>query len=308
MAIGGYNISGEPSDEWMKTMARGRIITNEITKDRQVNELSSDTSRLAFTWLVTFADKEGRTYGDPALVRSMLFPRRDDITIEQMTAYIQEWQEAGFIQWYEAGGDRWIYFTGFDKNQPGLRKEKEPPSRIPPPPGWTEPPADDDADGTPEVRQDDAESPPDVPDKGREVEGNSNGIEKGKEGNGNSLAANAPALAIYQNIRLIYMHEFPDKAKPRANTKSLVGKVRTRMESAHFADHWHSALTRAGRSDLLRKSGWFDLSWFLKNDDNYEKCLNGNYDSTARAGPQATTSADAIIDEYLKENPDGDPQ
>ena len=168
-------------------MARGRIITNEITKDRQVNELSSDTSRLAFTWLVTFADKEGRTYGDPALVRSMLFPRRDDITIEQMTIYIEEWQAAGFIEWYEAGGDKWIFFTAFAKNQPGLRKEKEPDSRIPPPPGYSPTPADDDAECPPEVRQDGAECPPDIPDKEREVEENSNGIENGKEENVNSF-------------------------------------------------------------------------------------------------------------------------
>ena len=115
-------------------MARGRMIANSIASDKRVSDLSDDTSRLAFTWLVTFADCEGRTYGDPALVCSMLFPRRRDVTPERMAAYLQEWHDAGLIVWYEADGDKWVWFPAFDKNQPGLRKEKEQPSVVPTPP------------------------------------------------------------------------------------------------------------------------------------------------------------------------------
>jgi hypothetical protein len=115
-------------------MARGRMITNEIAKDKRINDLSDDTSRLAFTWLITFADVEGRTNGDPALVRSMLFPRRTDITLERMEGYIREWANIGLIQWYQAAGDLWISFPSFAKNQVGLRKNREPKSSIPQPP------------------------------------------------------------------------------------------------------------------------------------------------------------------------------
>ena len=115
-------------------MASGRMITNLICRDKRVHQLSSDTSRLAFTWLITFADSEGRTPGDPAVVRSMLFPRREDVTIEQMEAIISEWHSLGLAVWYEAEGDLWIWFPGFEKNQPGLRKDRETPSKIPPPP------------------------------------------------------------------------------------------------------------------------------------------------------------------------------
>lgn len=115
-------------------MARGRMIANAITLDKRVNSLSSDTCRLAFTWLVTFADCEGRTYGDPALVRSMLFPRRDDVTAAQVEGFIKEWAQAGLVVWYEAAGDQWLFFPAFAKNQPGLRKEKEQPSVVPAPP------------------------------------------------------------------------------------------------------------------------------------------------------------------------------
>lgn len=118
-------------------MAYGRMIVNAITKDKRINQLSDDTSRLAFTWLITFADREGRTYGDPAIVRSMLFPRRDDVSIEQMAAYIREWHKLRLIIWYEVDDDWFIFFPAFDKNQPGIRKEREAASIMPPPPEST---------------------------------------------------------------------------------------------------------------------------------------------------------------------------
>lgn len=113
-------------------MARGRFISNAIISDKKINQLSDDTSRLAFTWLITTADAEGRTHGDPAMVRSLLFPRRVDVTVEQVEVYISEWEALGLIRWYDANGDTWIDFPNFEKYQIGLRKEREPSSQIPP--------------------------------------------------------------------------------------------------------------------------------------------------------------------------------
>lgn len=112
-------------------MAKGRMINNKIVLDKKVHDLSSDTSRLAFTWAITFADCEGRIPGDPTILRSTIFPRRTDITDEQMQLYIQEWASKELIVWYEAEGDLWIQFTNFEKNQVGLRKDREAPSFIP---------------------------------------------------------------------------------------------------------------------------------------------------------------------------------
>lgn len=113
-------------------MARGRFITNGITSDKKINDLSDDTSRLAFTWLITFADCEGRTHGDPAMVRSLLFPRRTDVTIERMEAYLAEWQAVGLVRIYTANGDTWLDFPNFAKHQTGLRKDHEASSTIAP--------------------------------------------------------------------------------------------------------------------------------------------------------------------------------
>ena len=115
-------------------MAKGRMINNTIVFDAKIHRLSCDTSRLAFTWLVSFADVEGRTYGDPAIVRSLLFPRRSDVTIDDVAEYIQEWHDQELIILYEAEDDKWIQFINFEKNQVGMRKDREAPTNIPAPP------------------------------------------------------------------------------------------------------------------------------------------------------------------------------
>lgn len=139
-------------------MARGRMISKEITLDKRVNDLSGDTSRLAFTWLVTFADCEGRVHGDPAVVRSLLFPRRTDVTVPDVEKFIREWHDCGLVEWYEADGDRWIAFPKFSSHQVGLRKDREAPSSIPAPPSE-------------ELRTNAGLTPEDIPVKLKEVNG-----------------------------------------------------------------------------------------------------------------------------------------
>jgi len=92
-------------------------------------------------------------------------------------------------------------------------------------------------------------------------------------------AKNAPAVSQFEEIRTLWVELFPDKPKPRS-TKSITGKVKTRMSEPHFRDNWRAAMLRASRSNYvgLKDTTWFDLGWFLDNDSNYEKCLNGKYD------------------------------
>lgn len=108
-------------------MARGRFISNAIITDRQVHDLSSDTCRLAYTWLITLADREGRVIGEPDLLLAQLFPRRlNEITPDDIERFINEWVLAGFVVWYEGkDGDRVLQLVNFEKHQVGLRKERE---------------------------------------------------------------------------------------------------------------------------------------------------------------------------------------
>lgn len=114
-------------------MARGRFIENKIVLSKQVSLLSDDTCRLMFTWMITFADREGRLFGDPALIRGTIFPRNEKITIKKVESYLQELSDVGLILRYESKGDKFVLFPGFSDSQIGLRKDKEPESGYPPP-------------------------------------------------------------------------------------------------------------------------------------------------------------------------------
>lgn len=106
-------------------MPRGRFISKDICIDRDVNNLSGFESMLAFTWLIPHLDCNGLTYGDPAIVRSMVFPRRSDISIDDMAGYIQDWVNAGLIKVYEKDNEPYIWFPNFNKHQIGLNKTRE---------------------------------------------------------------------------------------------------------------------------------------------------------------------------------------
>jgi len=115
-------------------MARGRFISNDIIADKEINELSSDTSRLAYIFLITLADCEGRVIGDPVYLASVLFPRRREVTPDMIRSFIIEWINAGFIVWYETpNGEKAIQLINWGKHQKGLRKDREAPTNFPDP-------------------------------------------------------------------------------------------------------------------------------------------------------------------------------
>ena len=78
---------------------------------------------------------------------------------------------------------------------------------------------------------------------------------------------------------------FPSKPQPRPTNKTLCKKLTTRLKEAEFRDTWIAAMTRASKSTWCNEGGWFTLDWFLKNDDNWRKCLDGNYDDKGAMAP-----------------------
>jgi len=111
-------------------MARGRFIDKGTCLDKKINSFSIE-SELGFILLLTHADCEGRVFGDPEVVKSLIFPRRKEITPEMMGSFIDEWTAAGMIILYDVEDDTYIQFVNFEKHQKGLRKDREPVSTIP---------------------------------------------------------------------------------------------------------------------------------------------------------------------------------
>ena len=111
-------------------MARGRFVSKAISLDEKVNDLSDDTARLLFTWLITHLDCEGRIYGDAQTIKSIVFPRRQDST-RKIEKYLKELENSRLIFRYSVNGNQYLCMKNFEKHQPGLRKDKESQSQIP---------------------------------------------------------------------------------------------------------------------------------------------------------------------------------
>jgi hypothetical protein len=158
-------------------MARGRMLNNSVSASLKFHQLPDDTCRLMATWLISHLDYNGVFYGDPAMVKSAIFPRRTDISTEQIEQYLNAMQDAGLIVLFDANGDRWQYWPGFTHNQVGLRPEKEAQSY------YADPPVDDTEPGQSEDEQ--------KTETGRTEDGNVTPERKGTEKKGIQPSADA---------------------------------------------------------------------------------------------------------------------
>ena len=150
-------------------MAKGRMLNKTIGLDDDVQELSCDTARLLFSWIIAHLDQYGCFYGDAKKVKSLVFPLRNDIKIQKVEQFLTEFEQPKLIIRYKVDGRQYLFCPGFAKNQVGLRPEREPESSIPRYNGERQ----DDGKVTEVIRQDDGNHPPErkrKEKKGREVE------------------------------------------------------------------------------------------------------------------------------------------
>lgn len=114
-------------------MAKGRMLSKQISLDEKVNALPDDSCRLLFTWLIPHLDVEGRMDADPQVFKSIVSPRLN-ISTKKVAQYLEKMEELKLILRYYVNGTAYLCAPNFQKHQTGLRKERESQSRIPPPP------------------------------------------------------------------------------------------------------------------------------------------------------------------------------
>jgi hypothetical protein len=102
-------------------MATWRCLHKRISLSEQVSRLS-DLAQLAFTWAIAHADDWGTVPGSPRRLRAVVFPLRDDLAIEQVSALIDEIVAAGLLVRYRHGDSLYLHFPGWDQYQTGLHK------------------------------------------------------------------------------------------------------------------------------------------------------------------------------------------
>lgn len=114
-------------------MARGRFISKSIVDDMEFAKLPTKTA-LFFLLTVPHLDAEGRILGHPRQLKRMVCGLRKDITEGVIESALYILQQGKFVVRYKIEGKEYLYFPAFEEHQIGLRKDREAPSKIPPPP------------------------------------------------------------------------------------------------------------------------------------------------------------------------------
>jgi hypothetical protein len=96
------------------------------------NEIPDDFSKLCWVLLPLILDSEGRGIYSMPWLRSKLFPIRDDVELERLTAAFEFFTQRGMIIVYEVDGRSYFYIPSWKTYQSGTQKEAA--SVLPAPP------------------------------------------------------------------------------------------------------------------------------------------------------------------------------
>ena len=110
-------------------MPKFRQLHTQIVNSFDFAEMPGDFSRVLWLMLIVIVDSEGRGIDNPAWIRSMAFPLRQDVEIEQIEAAMTWFNERGLINRYQVCGRDYFELAKFHTYQSGT--DKEAPSKLP---------------------------------------------------------------------------------------------------------------------------------------------------------------------------------
>lgn len=129
-------------------MPERRTVNRSISTNYRVAQLPEPAQKL-FTWMILWADVDGRLPGEAGLIKSGISPL-SSFSVQE----VDEWLDLmwslkdvetgkGLIERYEVKGQKYIYLPGFESHQSGRIRDKEgnireAKSHIPPPPDITD--------------------------------------------------------------------------------------------------------------------------------------------------------------------------
>ncbi len=94
-----------------------RILKESIKSSHEIDQLSF-FQECMFYRLIVSADDFGRYYGDPVLLRSFLFPRKENIKAADIDDALSVMNRLGLISLYQDDkGDRFLQFVSWLKHQ-----------------------------------------------------------------------------------------------------------------------------------------------------------------------------------------------
>ncbi|EHQ88251.1 hypothetical protein [Desulfosporosinus youngiae] len=111
--------------------AKGRMIYWKISYCKQLARCST-FSKLLFTWLIPNTDDLGRMEGDPEVIKGMIFPYEEKVSVKQIRESLEELAFEKLILWYLVDDNMYIQFPNFSIYQ-NLRKDRQYKSDYPDP-------------------------------------------------------------------------------------------------------------------------------------------------------------------------------
>jgi len=107
------------------------MIDKRISKSDKLAALSMDRSRVIYFMLYPHVDCEGRYSADPRDIKEDCCPRLP-YTVSQIADSLIDLHNVGLIHLYAIDNKAYLEVDRFEDFQPGLRKEREATSEIPP--------------------------------------------------------------------------------------------------------------------------------------------------------------------------------
>jgi len=118
----------------MAGKAESRLIYNSISTSERVASLGVKGA-LLFTWLITHCDCQGRVQGKPIVIKQLVVPFIDEISVEDVAEILDLMAEQKLIIRYEdSKGRLLIQIADWWDWQTGLKYKA--PSHYEPPKGW----------------------------------------------------------------------------------------------------------------------------------------------------------------------------
>ena len=110
-------------------MPKFRQLHTQIVNSFDFAEMPNDFTRVLWLMLIVIVDSSGRGIDSPAWVRSMAFPLRQDVEIEQVEAAMAWLESRSMISRYQVEGRRYFEINTFRSYQSGLENEAK--SKLP---------------------------------------------------------------------------------------------------------------------------------------------------------------------------------
>lgn len=85
-------------------------------------------------------------------------------------------------------------------------------------------------------------------------------------------------IMVWHNILAMWREGMPTKSLPRESNTKLQRKVKARMKQMRFVEGIQVAIEVASQNPELVKDSWFQLEYLLRNDDNWRKVANHEFD------------------------------